>query len=100
MSNNPPSNYYTCCRAACESAASCPHISELVNHLVQEALEIESRRAAVEESALWTRAFGPAAPKNRKEQVDNIVRIASARAVISGMRASVRRSNQHIEGGI
>jgi hypothetical protein len=68
--------------AAARSATPCCCLGTL-DHFVRKALEAELARMAAEESAQWERCFGQAAPPNRAAQVERIVHVASARAILA-----------------
>jgi hypothetical protein len=59
----------------------------LFSELVRKAVEAELERRTAQEARQWSRCFGSGAPKSRKKQVDRIIRVASARALMTGVIA-------------
>ena len=50
-----------------------------------EKMEADRARAAAEEARQWDRAFGAAAPSDRKLRGERTIQIASARALLANM---------------
>ena len=68
-----------------KSLSDRPRCAEVIRRLISAEIECERARAAAEEAGQWDRAFGAAAPADRKLRGQRIIEIASARAFLSKM---------------
>lgn len=82
------SRHQGCRPTYCSDVESDSHpLASVIKHLVEAAVQAALTQRDDEEAAQWTRAFGPASPKNRKDQTARIIQIASARCLAASMRA-------------